>query len=106
MATIQIADKPTLDAVKALLESSGGVKGYPNVSVVTIAQNSTVKITGKGKVTVPNSSVIRIVSIDGVGYDTYFSGSAPLVISFEKSIEIRYTSSNENFNKILVQLAN
>ena len=27
MATIQIADKPTLDAVKALLESPGGERG-------------------------------------------------------------------------------
>lgn len=29
MATIQIADKPTVDAIKALLESSGGGKGVP-----------------------------------------------------------------------------
>ena len=37
MATIQIADKPTVDAIKALLESSGGGKRVPQCKLWSIA---------------------------------------------------------------------
>ena len=47
MATIQVADKPTLDAVKVLLEKSGGVSGYPNVSRGSISKSG-IAVTGTG----------------------------------------------------------
>ena len=109
MATIQIADKPTVDAIKALLESSGGVKGYPNVSVVTIAKNTSTRITGKGKVSIPCTGSMYIISIDGVNYNKpvgLSTTATPFVVSFEKNIEIKCTSDNSSTNAVLVQLAN
>lgn len=108
MATIQIADKPTVDAIKALLEGSGGVKGYPNVSVVTIAKDSTAKITGKGKVSIPCGGSMYLVSIDDVAYNRpigYSTMATPFVVSFEKNIAIKHTSDNSNYNAVLVQLS-
>lgn len=109
MATIQIADKPTLDVIKAMLASSGGVAGYPNVSVITINKDSSATINGRGKVTIPCGGIMYINSVDGVSWNKIVGGSTittPLVVSFEKSIVIKCTSDNNRYNSVLVQLAN
>ena len=68
MATIQIADKPTLDAVKAMLESSGGV--ITDIRGGTMKYGtSDVTVTGKG-ILIP-SPQLEIKSIDNVSIGVY-----------------------------------
>lgn len=98
MATIQVADKPTLDRVEALLRGSGGVSGYPNVSLTPIAKGASVRISGKGMALIPGWSSIRIKGLDNFELDLVCSGSSmssPCNVYFNKNITIANTGSGD-----------
>ena len=99
MATIQIADKPTLDAVKALLESSGGV--------ITDIKGGTAKygtpdttVTGKG-ILIP-SPQLEIKSIDNISVDVY-GLNGPVKFRIKIVFACRSTNTNADY---LVYLLN
>ena len=98
MATIQIADKPTLDAVKALLESSGGV--------ITDIKGGTAKygegvitITGKG-ILIPSPQLV-IKSIDKVSVNLY-SLNGP--VNFRTQIVFNCRSTNTDADYLVYLL--
>lgn len=69
MSTIQVADKPTLDAVKnkidslsPLVSASGGA--YTGIKIGLIKYGEEVSVTGKGSARI--SAQIVIKSIDGI----------------------------------------
>lgn len=116
--TIQIADKPTLDEIKALLENNGygletlkklieSGESYPNVSFVSAGGSSSndariISITGKG-IFIPyslyyssqsesssNFTKLEELCIDGVAADKYISSFSPRAeIKFNESLYIK-----------------
>lgn len=130
MATIQIADKPTLDAVKTTVDSiktTVGKNNYPNVQIIQLSSTETA-ITGKGKCTLfkkysggrygsygnnyelkTDGVTFTKLEIDGInlsnlpGTNIFF----PLYLSFEKSLKIAVsiTNARDEGYYLLVQLA-
>lgn len=121
--TIQIADKPTLDEVKALLENegyglealqalmgnAGGETTYPNVRTGQLSATE-LKVNGKGKILVyasadSTSSISSNTKIDGVkisdGIMLYYYNNVSF--TFEKSISI--STSNVVKPHYILQLA-
>ena len=113
MATIQIADKPTVDAIKALLESSGGVKGYPNVNYGVLQSkgiNPELSVTGKGKITfTPGGFTEPIrITIDGVDTGTNIIQQAHVyTYTFEHSLKLKTEADKNTIGNIpyIIQLA-
>ena len=113
MATIQVADKPTLDAVKVLLEKSGGVSGYPNVSSGSISKSG-IAVTGTGMITLIkalsygwDSSIV----IDGVTLEKCPGPGNTIrdcvTFKFEKSFSIgNLTQDYDVYYYFILQLKN
>lgn len=125
MATIQIADKPTLDAIKALLESSGGVNGYQNVSLRTVksvkeaAGATSLNVTGTGKALVLGGSSSFAVDeclVDGADISDlntstnvrYMPMHAGMELCFARSLKItgRNGSPSTQTMRLLLYLEN
>lgn len=110
MAAIQVADKPTLDRVEDRLKTSGGVNGYPNVSVHPSVGSNGFSITGRGKVTLfanNGSNSLSSLIVDGVAIlantQLMVKPGNILQISFERSIS--FCGSDNYPLMVLAQLA-
>lgn len=124
--TLKIADKPTLDSMKSLLEnetyglskiksSISGISGemaYPNITVGFLNGTSPLVVNGKGRITLYNNSgysagVTDDSKIDGVNIKRiWVSQNNNIVLEFEKSISLtQFTGSNVGTLSYIIQLA-
>ena len=124
--TIQIADKPTLDGIKVLLENSGyglealkelistsggGETTYPNVSSGTLLNTAPVSVTGKGKVylskqfTASNTTIVTIDGVDVSNIEKFIPDNyGSTMFTFEKSLTMSSSVATKPIDYI-IQLA-
>lgn len=117
MATIQVADKPTLDQVLTYVKKSVGVtQQYSTIKMLSLyTENDTISITGSGKVIFcPLSSnhvayLTKIKKIDDIdlsfthnGTTTYFGAYEGMELTFNKNIVI--SPGNASSTALLVYL--
>ena len=96
MATIQVADKPTVDQILSMIKA----KCYPNVSAGTMDVNDAdLSITGKGMIRIFHNGNIRLgkLIIDGVSMPAEGLLYPGDIICFEKSIVIHQYSGNMHY---------